>query len=590
MKKLFLTVIGLTVMQLAWAQHKTSYLKAADSYYKQADYYSASLYYEKYLAVNNKAGVKDDYNPYAAAGASTKAVPASGETQAVYQLADSYRRLHDPAKAAPLFGKVTSDSAAASSFPLAAYYYGESLRSIGQYNEAAGAFNTFLAHYSTQDAYRSSAEQELRNLPFIREQLQNKKVLSDYNIRKASAVFNAGGASYAPVWAGDQLLFTSTKESNYTNRIYVAKDTAATAISRAGVPQPSKTHQGAISLSADGNVLYLTQWTVLDGKKSAAIYTSRKEADKWSEPVKLDAVVNVAGANTQQPFMMADGRHLLFSSDRPGGAGGYDLWSAELDATGKPVSVQNLGPAINTASDEEAPFYHPASGTLVFASNGRTGMGGFDLYYAKGELSKWEQPVNFGYPVNDVKDDMYFFSRSKSAYILEDAWFSSDRSAECCLELFSLHLAPPPPPVKEEPVVAIKPKPTLADTILSAPVNTAITMQEIYYDLNEFELMPASHPALDKLVTLLKDHPNMEIEISAHTDNTGSAAYNKQLSEKRALNCVAYLTGKGIDKSRLQYKGYGATKPVAPNTNPDGSDNPEGRKLNRRIELRILKQ
>jgi len=588
MKKLFLTVIGLAAMQLAWAQHKASYLRAADSYYKQADYYSASLYYEKYLAVNIKKDAKDAYSPYAAPGGSAKAAPAADEIQAAYQLADSYRRLHDPAKATPLFGKVVAADSAR--FPLAAYYYGESLRAIAQYDAAASAFKTFLAQYNQKDTYSAAAEQELRNLPYIREQLQ-KKELSDYHIRKAPPVLNAGGATYAPVWAGDQLLFTSTKESNYVNRIYTAKDTAAAAISKAGIPQPSKTHQGAISLSADGNTLYLTQWTVADGKKSAAIYTSRKEADKWSEPVKLSDVVNVAGANTQQPFIMADGHHLLFASDRAGGAGGYDLWSAELDATGKPLSAQNLGTIINTSANEEAPFFHPASGTLVFASDGRTGMGGFDLYYAKGNLSKWETPVNFGYPVNDVKDDMYFFSRSKSEYILEDAWFSSDRSAECCLELFSLHLAPPPPPVKEEPVAVVtKPAPTLADTILSAPVNTAITMQEIYYELNEFVVTPASHPALDKLVELLKDHPQMEIEISAHTDNTGTAAFNQKLSEKRALNCVAYMVSKGIDRKRLQYKGYGASRPVAPNTLADGSDNPEGRRLNRRIELKILKQ
>lgn len=586
MKKVFLTVIGLAAMQLVWAQHKVSYLKAADSYYKQADYYSASMYYEKYLAVNTKVAAKEGYSPYTAPGGTTKPAPSADEVLAAYQLGDSYRHLHDHEKAAPLFAKVVA--ADSTRFPLAAYYYGESLRSLARYDAAESAFKDFLSRYDKKDAYSTAAAQELRNLPFIREQLQQKEQ-SDYHIRKASAALNAGGASYAPVWAGDQLLYTSTKESNYTNRIYLAKDTTAVT-SRAGIPQAAKTHQGAVSIAADGNVMYLTQWTTADGKKSAAIYTSRKEGDKWSEPVKLDAVINVAGANTQQPFIMADGRHLLFASDRAGGLGGYDLWSAELDAAGKPLSVQNLGPAINTSSDEEAPFFHPASGTLVFASNGRTGMGGFDLYYAKGSLTKWETPVNFGYPVNDVKDDMYFFSRSKSEYILEDAWFSSDRSAECCLELFSLHLAPPPPPVKEEPVVAVTPPPTLADTILNAPVNTAITMQEIYYELNEFILTPASHPALDKLVTLLQDHPQMEIEISAHTDNTGSAAYNQQLSEKRALNCVAYLVGKGIDKKRLQYKGYGATKPVAPNTNPDGTDNPEGRRLNRRIELRILKQ
>ncbi|TWW01165.1 OmpA family protein [Chitinophaga pinensis] len=586
MKKVFLTVIGLAAMQLAWAQHKVSYLRAADSYYKQADYYSASMYYEKYLAVNTKSPAKDGYSPYTAPGGTTKPAPSADEVLAAYQLGDSYRHLHDYEKAAPLFAKVVA--ADSSRFPLAAYYYGESLRSLARYDAAEAAFKDFLSRYDKQDTYSTAAAQELRNLPFIREQLQ-KKEQSDYHIRKASAALNAGGASYAPVWAGDQLLYTSTKESNYTNRIYLAKDTVAVT-ARAGVPQTTKTHQGAISISADGNVMYLTQWTTADAKKSAAIYTSRKEGDKWSEPVKLDAMINVAGANAQQPFIMPDGRHLLFASDRAGGLGGYDLWSAELDASGKPLSVQNLGPAINTSSDEEAPFFHPASGTLVFASNGRTGMGGFDLYYAKGNLTKWDTPVNFGYPVNDVKDDMYFFSRSKSEYILEDAWFSSDRSAECCLELFSLHLAPPPPPVKEEPVVAVTPPPTLADTILNAPANTAITMQEIYYELNEFILTPASHPALDKLVALLKDHPQMEIEISAHTDNTGSAAYNQQLSEKRALNCVAYLVEKGIDKQRLQYKGYGATKPVAPNTNPDGTDNPEGRRLNRRIELRILKQ
>ncbi|PSL29750.1 OmpA family protein [Chitinophaga ginsengisoli] len=588
MKKLFLTVIGLAVMQLAWAQHKASYLRAADSYYKQADYYSASLYYEKFLAVNTKGNTTSAYSPYAAPGGSAKIAPAADEIQAAYQLADSYRRLHDPVKAAPLFGKVVA--ADSTRFPLAAYYYGESLRAIAQYDAAASAFKTFLSQYNQKDTYSVTAEQELRNLSYIREQLQ-KKELSDYHIRKAPSVLNAGGATYAPVWAGDQLLFTSTKESNYVNRIYMAKDTVAAAISKANITQPSKTHQGAISVSADGNTLYLTQWTVADGKKSAAIYTSRKEGDKWSEPVKLSDVVNATGTNTQQPFVMADGHHLLFASDRAGGSGGYDLYSAELDASGKPLAVQNLGPTINTSANEEAPFFHPASGTLVFASDGRTGMGGFDLYYAKGSLGKWDAPVNFGYPVNDVKDDMYFFSRSKSEYILEDAWFSSDRSAECCLELFSLHLAPPPPPVKEEPVVIVtKPAPTLADTILSAPVNTAITMQEIYYELNEFEVTPASHPALDKLVELLNGHPQMEIEISAHTDNTGSAAFNQRLSEKRALNCVAYLVSKGINKKRLQYKGYGATRPVAPNTLADGSDNPEGRRLNRRIELKILKQ
>jgi outer membrane protein OmpA-like peptidoglycan-associated protein len=582
MKKILFTAVMLVVVQAAWSQHKAGYLKAADRYYKQADYYSATLYYEKYLVTGTKHTDPMTYNPYAAAGPSDRVTtgPAADEQQAVYQLADSYRRLNDPAKATPLYEKSMTYNN--DRYPLAAYYYGICLRSTEKYDAAEEVLSAFLAKYKSTDTYSVDAEKELRNLRFIRQQLQ-KGDLSLYHLHKAAGTLNAGGATYAPVWAGDKLLFTSTKGMPVMNRIYQSSDTVA--VTRIPLVQSAKVHQGAVSVSADGNALYLTQWTTDNGKKSAAIYISRKKDQQWSEPVKLDELINTTGFNAQQPFIMADGKTLLFSCDK---AGNYDLYAATLDANAKVVSVKPLS-TLNTTADEQAPYYHAASSTLVFASNGGVGMGGYDLYFSKGTIDQLSPAVNFGYPVNAVKDDIYFASKSQTANVLDDAWFCSDRSAECCLELFSLNMMPPPPPPVDTPVVVIA-VPTFIDTILRTPVNEAIAIQQIYYELNEYTLSASSYPTLDKLAEVLLSHPQMEIEISAHTDSTGTAAFNQQLSEKRAMNCVAYLMSKGVPKDHLQYKGYGASKPVAPNTFPDGTDNPEGRRLNRRIELKILKQ
>lgn len=550
MKQLLITVLLVTTLHTVWAQHKAVYLRAATSYYKQEDYYSASLYYEKYLA--SGIGRQVNYSPYAGKGPGVK--DAGSEQQAAYQLADSYRHLNDPAKAAPYYQQVlTYDN---NQYPLTAYYYGVSLRSLGKYDSAAIIFDRFLAVYNTPDTYHAAAEKELKNLQFIKAQLQRTD-LGDYHVKKA---LSGEGAVYAPVWRDGSLIYTATprENGNYINRIFQSADT------RFPIPVSPKMHQGAVSVTADGKGLYLTQWSVDNAKKAAAIYYSHLEDNKWSEPVKLDTLVNTPGANTQQPFIT--GNTLYFSSDRAGGLGGYDLWIATLDAGGHPIAVRNAGAVINTAEDEQAPYYYAPEQTLIFASNGRTGMGGYDLYYAKGN----DTPVNFGYPVNDVKDDIYFMSKGNGW--LDDVMFCSDRSAQCCLEMFSLHKD-----VKKIVQVIDTPKKVL-------PINTPIPVNHIYYETNQYTVTPESYASLDSLVAMLTAYPQMEIEISAYTDNVGTPAYNQELSEKRAESLVAYLVNKGIAASRLQHKGYGDTMPVASN------DTPEGRQQNRRIELKILKQ
>jgi OOP family OmpA-OmpF porin len=295
--------------------------------------------------------------------------------------------------------------------------------------------------------------------------------------------------------------------------------------------------------------------------------------------VLFDALVNTPGYNAQQPFLMSDGKTLLFSSDKPGGNGGFDLWYASLDANGKPDKAVNLGTTINTINDEQAPYYHDATRTLVFSCNGRTGMGGFDFFFSKGTLEALATPENFGYPVNSIKDDIYFTSRGSDKNILEEVLLSSDRSADCCLELFTLKKkiiqdtvpAPVPDLVKEEP-----------------KVEAVIVLDNVYYDFDKSSLREESSPALDKLVGLLNQYPTMVIEIRAHTDNKGDDKYNMTLSDARAQVVVNYLVSKGIDKVRLQSKGYGASMPVAPNKHEDGTDDPDGRQKNRRTEFKVL--
>ena len=587
MKKIILILVVLPGFIGARAQFVADYLKAADTYYKKGDYYSAARYYEKYLSSKATKSKPNDYNPYNVKPVGEKEKAAIPNTQlAVYNLAESYRLLNFPVKAVTYYEQAVSYNNA--QLPLAQYYYAATLRALGKYDEAEKAFQGFLDNYKTEDAYANSAKSEVLNLHFIREQLQRTD-LSLYTVEKQGPAINPGGANYSPVWLNNNtLLFTSTrvpdsvKNKPFFNRLYEAvyDNDVVKDVTRLEIPQGVGIHQGVACLSPDGNTMFLTRWSIAAGKKTSAIYVSKKQDKDWSEPVLMDSIVNTPGYNAQQPFVMADGKTLLFASDRPGSSGGFDLWYVTLDAAGKPEKAVNLGNTINTINDEQAPYYHEASGTLVFSCNGRVGMGGFDFFYSKGAPGAWAEPVNFGYPVNSIKDDIYFTSRGSEKNLLKDVFLSSDRSAECCLELFTLKYLPTEIVKVDTPVV-----PLLTE---EPKVEAVIVMENVYYDFDKSSLQSESFSTLDRLVASLNQYPNLVIEIRAHTDGKGEDKYNMDLSEARAKTVVDYLISKGIDKTRLQSKGYGATMPVAPNKHDDGSDDPEGRQKNRRTEFKVL--
>lgn len=441
MKKTIITAAILTASVSIQAQFSTDYLKAADKYFKAADYSSAASYYEKYLAGGKTAG-NAAYDPYKVTTA-RKNNKQGNDPQAVYKLAESYRLLTWYAKAEPLFKQMVE--AGTPPTPLAYYQYATVLRAQAKYAEAEKAISTFLDTYKTEDNYTAAAKRELLNLRFIQQQLA-KKDIGLYAVQKLAA--GKEGASYAPAFAADNTVFftatwadsASAKNKTFTNHVFQAslQGTTLGTPTQAGLAT-NNMHEGTTSLSADGNTVYLTRWTIGKEGKKAAIYKAVKANGQWGTPVLLNETVNAPDANTQQPALLNDGKYLLYASDRKDGLGGYDLWIAELDAEGQPVSTKNLGETINTTFNEEAPYYHAASGNLVFASNGRVGMGGYDLYYSKGQPGTWATPENFGYPVNSIKDDIYFTTRSQTNNILETVLLSSDRTAACCLELFYLN-------------------------------------------------------------------------------------------------------------------------------------------------------
>ncbi len=189
-----------------------------------------------------------------------------------------------------------------------------------------------------------------------------------------------------------------------------------------GPPIKTGYNEGAQCLSPDGKYLLYTMCDADFGMGSCDLYWAKRMGDKWSRPRNFGAPVN-SGAWESQPTMAADGMTVYFASSRPGGYGGMDIWKTTMTAEGEFSIPENLGPAINTPGDDAAPFIHSDGRTLYFASNGRVGMGGYDLYYTTLQPDgSWSEPKNMGYPINSPADEINIFINAMGtmAYVASD--------------------------------------------------------------------------------------------------------------------------------------------------------------------------
>lgn len=655
-----ITICSLLIVNSLKAQYVYDYKRTGDVYYEAKDYYSAAQYYNKALGTFKiNANEILPYQP----GSKGKETGKIKDYETVkYRLAESYRQYNDFGNAETYYAQVVSYNNA-ELFPLARFWYGVCLRANGKYADAITQFQQFRDSYKKVDEISQRVALEISCCEFA---VSEASRAPGYTVTKLNGDVNVGGANYAPALLGkNTLLYTSSrpdttvlekkskKENPYINGLFQADGSDASfSNSRAlQIPEVKGVDQGVSAITPDGNTIFLTRWTNKNGVKAAALYMSTRNGADWSEPKALGANVNVDGYSSMQPFVTADGKYLLFSSNRPGGMGKNDLWYSMLDKS-NPGPARNMGTGINTRDEEQAPFYDGDRHMLIFSSDGRVGLGGLDFYSSEGDFSSWGVPKNLGKPLNSPKDDLYY-AASDWAHPMNAGYISSDRESVCCLELF--HIKKISKSIHgmvmdcDDNLPLSGAKVTLIDTIvqkvlqqvtldetgryrfevepkqhykimaekenyfskaiyistdelekvdsMESPticlkhyeIGKPIILKDIYYDFDKATLRPQSLIVLDTVVSIMQDNPNIIIEMSAHTDSKGKDEYNMKLSQRRAQSCVDYLISRGIPSTRMIAKGYGESRPIAPNTLPNGKDNPEGRQLNRRTEFKVLR-
>ena len=372
--------------------------------------------------------------------------------------------------------------------------------------------------------------------------------------------------------------------------------------------------EGVCCFSPDGRTMYLTQCkTDANYPRFATIVASNRSDATWSKPTEItiskDTLTSFA-----HPAVSPDGEWLYFVSDMPGGLGGYDIWRCRLFGNNEVGTIENLGPLVNTAGDEKFPAFRP-NGDFYFSSDGHPGMGGLDIYILKKGARNLEHPVA---PLNSQGDDfgMTFEGRYNRGYFSSNrgdtrgydhiysfynpeivqtvkGWVYEQDGYELTaaqvymvgndgtnLKLsvrgdgsFTQEIKPGVDYVflgtckgflNHQEQLRVEPVTKSEEYVLQFPlanISAPVLIENIFYDFDKATLRPESQTALDELVNLLNENPNITIELSAHTDYKGSDQYNERLSQRRAESVVNYLIAHGIASDRLTPKGYGEGKP-----------------------------
>jgi len=376
-------------------------------------------------------------------------------------------------------------------------------------------------------------------------------------------------------------------------------------------------------LSPDGKTLYFVS-NRPGGLGATDIYKSvMLPTGEWSPPENLGLPVNTKYSE-ESPFMLADGKTLYFSSKGHDSMGGYDVFKTTLDSTGKFTEPVNLGFPINTTQDDL--FFFPTLDTNViyYSSAKKGGYGDMDIYritilknvesiaVIKGNIFDeiFFRPVTANIEIREIGGD---FKKKVTSYektgeyyinlpidkkyqiivtapdydtIVDHFEFVQNVKYQAITKMFLMKKPRPTLDeieyVAEEVKVDSVAKPVYFEDIKDVKLGDKIILKNIFYDFDKSTLRPESIDELDKLVSFLQNRPTLRIEISGHTDNKGSARYNKKLSDDRAKSVVTYLVDKGIDIGRLEAKGYGFDEPIADN------DTDEGRQMNRRTEFMVI--
>ena len=620
MKNLYIALSFVVISITVSAQNKNT--KIADKLFARFEYVDAVKEYQK-LVENGKA------DPY------------------VYkQLADANYNMFNSAEAIKWYVKATETQQDAETY----YRYAQMLKAEGKYDDANKQMRKFAA--AAPSDLRTKAFNENQN--YIPSLLDKTKL---FDVKPSE--ISSDKSDFGAVLYDNSLYFTSARNGarktyGWTEEpfldIYKADyNTDGTITNASPVTElNSKWHDGPITISADGKTAYFASESFKEkisekDKKANSkfsqvyLFSATKNGDSWGGISSLP--FNDKSFSNSNPSLSRDGKTLYFSSNRPSSVGGTDIWKVAVNADGTYGEPQNLGNKVNTEGNETFPFIADDNKTLYFASSGKQGFGGLDVYQI--DLTNGEA-TNLGKPVNTEKDDFAFtFNGSKKIGFL-----SSNRSGNddifivnpiCAVDVLIVVTNAKTGEILANASVSIldDKKNVIATEMSNAkgevsykvecdrayvvqaskdgfegntfavtkskgpkakvdaalqPIDVIVTETEIilkpiYFEFDKSNITQEGAFELDKLVQVMKNNAKMVIMAKSHTDSRGSDNYNLTLSDRRAKSTVQYIISKGIDASRISGKGMGELEPkdvCNPCTEAQHA-------LNRRSEFLIVK-
>ncbi|MEJ2003830.1 MAG: OmpA family protein [Cyclobacteriaceae bacterium] len=297
---------------------------------------------------------------------------------------------------------------------------------LGDYEAARENAQKFLDLNPRNEKRKADAQQIVDNAEFA---LANSALEAEFDPRPLPKSVNAFPMQYFPVVTvdGRSIIFTRRNGITmaYDEDLVIARKNEDGSWQSPESLSPninSSFNEGTCTISADGRRLIFTSCLGRKGYGSCDLFITEKIGNEWSEPRNLGNMVNGPEWDSQ-PALSPDGRTLFFVSNRQGGVGNRDIWMSTLNSDDQWTKAVNLGSGVNTAAEDVSPFIHPNNRTLYFASNGRTGFGGYDIYYTERGPEGWSEPENFGAPVNTGEDQVSLFITAdgqKGYYSLED--------------------------------------------------------------------------------------------------------------------------------------------------------------------------
>ena len=578
-------------------------MKKGDKFYAVGEYYDAATQYRKaYTQTGNKERKE------------------KGER--ALKLAECYRRINFTTKAITAYNNAVRYKQEDS---LTHFYLGQLYLRNGNYREAAKHYQMATDSLPKEDPHWELAKTGLQSAQMAPQWKKDgsdytvkKEAL--FNSRRAEYSPMLGGDQNELLFftstrnqaQGDE--YSGITGSKAADIFLSQKDDKG----KWGKPQSidselnSSFDEGACSFTPDGRTMYLTQCKMdPDNPRYAMIVVSNRSDAAWGKPTEVNIAKDTL-SSFAHPAVSPDGEWLYFVSDMPGGYGGYDIWRCRLLSNNSVGAPENLGKPVNTAGDEMFPTFRP-NGDLYFSSDGHPGMGGLDIYIHRN--GKVEHP---GFPLNSQGDDfgmtfegrlnrgffssnrgdsrgydhIYSFFNPEIVQTVKGWVYEQDGYELTAAQVYMVgndgtnqklsvrgdgsftqeikagvdyvFLATCKGFLNHQEQLQVEPVKKSEEYVLQFPlanISAPVLIENIFYDFDKATLRLESQTALDELVDLLNENPNITIELSAHTDYKGSDQYNERLSQRRAESVVNYLIDHGIASDRLTPKGYGEGKP-----------------------------